>query len=126
MLLFFMSIILITVIIIIIYYKIINIPPGTNSLNNFDDEYLANLRFVPEQIFDFNIGDYNALIEQLEELRLRYNMLNDEYNNLVNERNIYLQLIQDQDEHIMNLRAQIDRLKTQIANNTNYLFNINE
>lgn len=98
------------------------IPEDKNSLNSFDDEYLSNLRFVPEQIFDYSVGDYNDLIIQLEELKKRYDMLDREYKQLIDERNIYLILIEDQNDHIMNLRNEIDRLKEQIANNTNYLF----
>ncbi|CCU55705.1 unknown similar to AMEV080 [Choristoneura rosaceana entomopoxvirus 'L'] len=125
MLLFFITLIILTVIIIIIYYIIINTPSSIDSLNNFDDEYLANIRFVPEQIFDYSIGDYNDLIQQLEELRIRHDMLYNEYNDLKNERNIYLNLIEDQNDHIMNLRNHIDTLKAEIANNTNNLSNIN-
>ncbi|CCU56301.1 unknown similar to AMEV080 [Mythimna separata entomopoxvirus 'L'] len=115
-------IIIVSMILFLTYYLLEINNKEDNTLNAFDDEYLSNLRFIPEQIFDYNVGNYNDLLQQLEELRIRYQTLNNTYNQLISERDVYLTLIEDQNDNIMNLRNEINRLKTEIGNNANNLF----
>lgn len=92
-----------------------------NILQQFTNEYLNSLNKVPEPIFDFNIGNYSDLINELEEKKKKYYEKQEQFNNLSNHLDDYIVLIEEYNEMIMELRQEIDKLKEQIANNNNFL-----
>jgi deoxyadenosine/deoxycytidine kinase len=122
-----MSILLIILIILsslFVYYMLVLLI-DINILSTLTDEYLVNLNNIPRQIFDYSIEDFNILINKLNSLRNLYEDRLEVFNNLENLNKNYIKIIENNNETIIHLRAEIDRLKSEIANTNGLFYNLN-